>query len=152
MEDKSNGSREKGSLSDEQEMTAGPILFYNQVVMEHFTHPRNVGEMSDDEADGFSISGDPECGDQLFLWIKVKNNIIVDIRFKSFGCPGAIATSSMMTVLVKGKSLEEAKKLTDDDVVEALEGIPDRKKHCSLLGVSALQEAIKNFENKYKEL
>jgi len=135
----------------EMDGLSNPILFYNEVVLDHFTNPRNIGEMTTDKADGFSITGDPACGDQLYLWIKVENNTIVDIKFKSFGCPGAIATSSMMTVLAKGKTIKEAKKMTDDEVVEALEGIPTRKKHCSLLGVNALHEAIKNFEKKDKK-
>lgn len=120
------------------------VFFYNKVVLDHFTNPRNIGEMAEGEADGFSIGGDSSCGDQMELWIKVKANKIVDIKFKCFGCPGAIATSSMMTVLARGKTITEAKGLTDDDVIEALGGLPEQKKHCSLLGISALHEAIKD--------
>jgi nitrogen fixation NifU-like protein len=98
--------------------------------------------------DGYSLVGDPECGDQMKLWIKVENNQIKDIKFKSFGCPGAIATSSMTTVLAKGKLLDEAKRLSDDDVVEAFEGIPDHKKHCSMMGIHALHAAIRDYEQK----
>jgi nitrogen fixation NifU-like protein len=126
----------------------GPVLYYNDVVMDHVQNPRNVGEMPDGEADGFSITGDPACGDQLYLWIKVESAKIIDIKFKTFGCPGAISTSSMLTVLAKGKSIEEAKKITDDDVIEALGGIPERKKHCSLLAVNALHDAIQDYERK----
>lgn len=130
------------------ENPSGPVLFYNDIVMEHVANPRNVGEMSDEEADGFSEIGDPSCGDVLKLWIKEKSGKIADIKFKTFGCPGAISTSSMMTVLVKGKTLQKAKDITDDEVVEALGGIPEQKRHCSLLGVKALHDAIRNFEER----
>lgn len=123
-----------------------PVLFYNDTVIEHFTNPRNVGEMPD--ADGYALIGDPSCGDQMKLWIKVDAGYIVDIKFKSFGCPGAIATSSMTTTLAMGMALEDAKKLTDDDIVRALGGIPANKEHCSLMGVGALQEAIRDYEAK----
>ncbi len=123
-------------------------LFYNDQVIDHFTNPRNVGELSESEADGYGLAGDPSCGDQMKLWISLRSGCIDKIAFKSFGCPGAIATSSMLTDLAKGKSLEEAKRITDDDVVEALGGIPERKKHCSLLGVMALQAAIKDCERR----
>ncbi|UCH96144.1 MAG: iron-sulfur cluster assembly scaffold protein [Candidatus Aminicenantes bacterium] len=126
----------------------GPVLFYNETVMDHFLNPRNVGEMSEGEANGFSLTGDPACGDQMMLWIKVASGRIIDIKFKSFGCPGAIATSSMMTVLARGKTIEQAKKMTDDDVIAALGGLPEHKKHCSLLGVGALHDAIKDYERK----
>jgi nitrogen fixation NifU-like protein len=122
--------------------------YYNETVMDHFTNPRNIGEMTEDEADGFALLGDPACGDQLRLWIKVQDNRIVDIKFKCFGCPGAIATSSMLTVLAKGKTIEQAKKLTDNDVIIALGGIPEVKEHCSLMGVGALHLAIKDYEGK----
>jgi nitrogen fixation protein NifU and related proteins len=124
----------------------GPLLFYNELVIDHFTNPRNVGEMED--ADGYALIGDPSCGDQMQLWIKVAEGKITDIKFKSFGCPGAIATSSMCTVMAAGKTIEAAKQLTDDDIIAALEGIPEQKQHCSLLGVNALQEAIRDFERK----
>jgi len=127
---------------------AGPVLFYNETVIDHFTNPRNVGELRKLRTDGYALVGDPVCGDQMKLWIFVKSDRIADIKFRSFGCPGAIATSSMLTVLAKGKTIEEAKQITDDDVVEALGGIPAKKRHCSLLGVKALQAAIKNYEKK----
>ncbi len=127
---------------------SGPILFYNEHVIDHFTNPRNVGELSEGETDGYGLVGDPSCGDQMKLWISVRSGCIDKIAFKSFGCPGAIATSSMLTDLAKGKSIEDAKHITDDAVIEALGGIPERKKHCSLLGVQALQAAIKDWETK----
>ncbi len=127
---------------------SGPVLFYNEDVIDHFTNPRNAGELSESETDGYGLVGDPSCGDQMKLWISVKLERIDKIAFKSFGCPGAIATSSMLTDLAKGKSIEDAKHITDDDVVEALGGIPERKKHCSLLGVQALQAAIKDWETR----
>ena len=124
----------------------GPLIFYNDLVIDHFTNPRNVGEM--ENPDGEAVIGDPACGDQMKVEIKVENNKIVDIKFKSYGCPGAIATSSMMTQLAKGKTLDEAQLLTDDDVVIALGGVPERKRHCSLMGVTGLLEAIKDYLKK----
>jgi nitrogen fixation NifU-like protein len=132
----------------EQPEYSGPILFYNDDVIDHFVNPRNVGELAEEETDGFGLVGDPACGDQMKLWISIREQRIDRIAFKSFGCPGAIATSSMLTDLAKGKTIEEAKHITDDDVVEALGGIPERKKHCSLLGVLALQAAIKDWETR----
>ncbi|MBN1636542.1 MAG: iron-sulfur cluster assembly scaffold protein [Deltaproteobacteria bacterium] len=126
-------------------MAEGPQLFYNAIVLKHFVDPKNVGEMDADEADGYALVGDPVCGDQMKLWIKVENDIITDIKFKSFGCPGAIATSSMATELARGKSIQDAAEITDDDVIEALGGIPEQKKHCSLLGINALQNAIHDY-------
>jgi nitrogen fixation NifU-like protein len=137
-----------GKENREQPEYTGPILYYNDDVIDHFINPRNVGELPQEETDGFGLVGDPSCGDQMKLWISVKSGRIDKIAFKSFGCPGAIATSSMLTDLAKGISIEEARKITDDDVVEALGGIPERKKHCSLLGVQALQAAIKDWEAK----
>jgi nitrogen fixation NifU-like protein len=125
----------------------GPLLFYNEIVIDHFTNPRNVGEIED--ADGYALIGDPSCGDQMKLWIKVKEGRIIDIKFKSFGCPGAIATSSMCTLMAMGKTIAEAKQLTDDDVIAELEGIPAHKEHCSLMGVNALQEALRDYEQKH---
>jgi nitrogen fixation protein NifU and related proteins len=139
------------SLDDENNELpeySGPVLFYNDDVIDHFTNPRNVGELSESETNGYGLVGDPSCGDQMKLWISVRSGCIDKIAFKSYGCPGAIATSSMLTYLAKGRSMEEAKRITDDDVVEALGGIPERKKHCSLLGVLALQAAIKDWETR----
>jgi len=143
-EDPSKDSPEKDPEPDS--LPAGPILFYNEIVIEHFTHPRNVGEL--ENPDGEAVVGDPTCGDQMKVSIRVDNGKIADIRFKSFGCPGAIATSSMVTELAKGKNTLEALMITDDDVVLSLGGIPDHKKHCSLLGVRAVQQAIHDYLRK----
>ena len=133
---------------EEPQMHGGPVLFYNEQVIDHFSNPRNVGEMPD--ADGYALVGDPSCGDQMKLWIKIKEDRISDIKFRSFGCPGAIATSSMASVLALGKTITEAKQLTDDDVVLALDGIPENKRHCSLMGINALLAAIADYEKKRK--
>ena len=101
--------------------------------------------MAEGEADGYALIGDELCGDQMKLWIKVEDERIADIRFRSFGCPGAIATSSMAAQLARGRSLQQALELTDDEVVEALGGIPENKRHCSLLGINALHAAIADF-------
>jgi nitrogen fixation NifU-like protein len=124
------------------------VLFYNEVVIDHFVNPRNVGELTEDDTDGFGLVGDPSCGDQMKLWIAVQAGRIVRIAFKSFGCPGAIATSSMLTALADGKTIDEATSITDDDVIKALGGIPERKRHCSLLGVRALHAAIADWERR----
>jgi len=126
----------------------GPVLFYNEVVIDHFMNPRNVGQLADADTDGFGLVGDPSCGDQMKLWIAVQDGRIASIAFKSFGCPGAIATSSMLTALAQGKTIEDARQITDDDVIEALGGIPEKKRHCSLLGVCALQAAIEDWERR----
>ncbi len=126
----------------------GPVLFYNEVVIDHFTNPRNVGELNPAETDGFGVVGDPSCGDQMKLWIAVRDGRINKIAFKSFGCPGAIATSSMLTALAEGKTIEQARGITDDDVVAALGGIPEHKRHCSLLGVRALHAALDDRERR----
>lgn len=119
---------------------------FSDKVIEHFMSPRNIGSMPD--ADGIGNGGDPSCGDSLTIYIKVKNNIVSDISFLVFGCVAAIATSSMTTELVKGKTLEEALKLTDTDITEALGGLPENKLHCSVLGASALKNAIENYRSK----
>jgi len=131
---------------NEEENPEAPYIFYNDIVIDHFTNPRNVGEI--DNADGFALVGDPTCGDQMKLWIRVEAGYIVDIKFKSFGCPGAIATSSMATQLAMGMHCDDAKLLTDDDIVRALGGIPSNKEHCSLMGVGALQAAIRDYEQR----
>jgi len=130
------------------ETSEGPVLYYNDIVIDHFRNPRNVGKLKRRDTDGFALVGDPTCGDQMKLWISVRSGRIADIAFRSYGCPGAIATSSMLTELARGKTLEEAKEITDDDVVEALGGIPARKRHCSLLGVQALHAAIEDYETR----
>lgn len=123
---------------------------YSEKVMEHFRNPRNVGEIPD--ASGIGRVGNPICGDVMELFIKVENNIIVDVKFRTFGCGAAIATSSMVTELVKGKNLEEAKKITNKTVAEALDGLPPIKMHCSNLAAEALHAAIEDYLRKEKSL
>lgn len=112
--------------------------------MEHFRNPRNVGEISD--ADGVGTVGSPADGDVITIYIKVKENRIVDIKFKTFGCGAAVASSSMITVLAMGKSLDEAVKITRKDVAEGLGGLPPKKLHCSNLGADALHKAIAAYQ------
>ncbi len=119
---------------------------YSEKVMEHFRNPRNVGEIR--EADGVGTVGNPVCGDMMTIYIKVKENRIADIKFKTFGCGAAVATSSMITELAKGKTLEEAMKITRTDVADSLGGLPPIKMHCSNLAADALHEAIKDYKKK----
>jgi nitrogen fixation NifU-like protein len=114
--------------------------------MDHFTNPRNVGEIP--EADGVGTVGNPVCGDVMTIYIKVKDKKLKDIKFKTFGCGAAIATSSMITELAKGKTLKEAMKITRDDIAENLGGLPSIKMHCSNLAADALHEAIKDYQKK----
>jgi len=120
---------------------------YSEKVMDHFSNPRNVGEIPD--ADGVGEVGNAVCGDIMKIYIKVKDNIIEDIKFKTFGCGAAIATSSMVTELVKGKSLDEAMKITNQAVAEALGGLPPVKMHCSNLAADALHAAIEDYKAKH---
>jgi len=122
---------------------------YSEKVMEHFMHPRNVGQI--ENPDGVGHVGNPICGDIMELYIKVKENVIVDAKFKTFGCGAAIATSSMVTELVKGKTIEEALKISNKTVAEALEGLPPVKMHCSMLAEDALKSAIEDYLKKKKE-
>lgn len=126
----------------------GPLLFYNDLVVDHCNNPRNVGVL--ENPDGMGTVGDPACGDQMKVYIQVRHERIVDIRFQSSGCAGTIAASSMMTELAMGKTLSEARMLTDDDVIVALGGVPEKKKMCSLMGTSGLQEAIQDYLSKTK--
>jgi nitrogen fixation NifU-like protein len=120
---------------------------YSEKVLDHFKNPRNVGELKD--ADGEGTVGNPVCGDMMTMYIKVKDNKIEDVKFKTFGCGAAIATSSMTTELAKGKTLDEALKISRQDVADALDGLPPVKMHCSNLAADALHEAIKKYkENK----
>jgi len=120
---------------------------YTEKVMDHFTNPRNVGEITD--ANGVGEVGNAKCGDIMRIYLKVEDNIIKDVKFKTFGCGAAIATSSMVTEMVKGKTLEEALEISNQAVAEALGGLPPAKMHCSNLAADALHEAIKNYiENK----
>lgn len=116
---------------------------FSDTVIEHFMRPKNVGKMPD--ADGEGTCGDPACGDSLTIYIKVEDNIITDISFLVFGCVAAIASSSMTTELAKDKTLEEALKITDNDITDALGGLPEHKVHCSVLGATALKNAIENY-------
>lgn len=119
---------------------------YSEKVMEHFQHPRNVGEIPN--ANGIGNVGNPVCGDIMKLYIKVENDIITDAKFKTFGCGAAIATSSMVTELVKGKSIKEALAVSNHAVVEALGGLPPIKMHCSVLAEDALRSALKDYLEK----
>jgi len=121
---------------------------YTEKVMDHFENPRNVGEIPD--ADGVGQVGNPTCGDIMKIYIKVKDDKISDIKFKTFGCGAAIATSSMVTELVKGKTIEEALNISNKTVAEALGGLPPKKMHCSNLAADALHAAIKNYREKNK--
>jgi nitrogen fixation NifU-like protein len=116
---------------------------YSEKVIEHFMCPQNAYSMPDADAEG--SFGDPSCGDYLTFYIKVKDRCIYEISYLVFGCAASIATSSMTSVLAKGKSLDEALKITEEDIIEALDGLPENKIHCSNLGVSALRTAINNY-------
>jgi nitrogen fixation NifU-like protein len=121
---------------------------YTDKVMEHFTNPKNVGEI--ENADGVGQVGNPTCGDIMKMFIKVKDNVIEDIKFKTFGCGAAIATSSMATELAKGKTIDEAEKITNRVVAEALGGLPGTKMHCSNLAADALHKAIADYKKRNK--
>jgi len=122
---------------------------YTEKVMEHFKNPRNMGEIPD--ADGVGTVGNPVCGDLMTIYIKVKDNRLEDIKFKTFGCGSAIATSSMITELAKGKTLEEAMKITRANVADSLGGLPAVKMHCSNLAADALHAAIEDYYKKHKD-
>ena len=116
---------------------------YSEKVMDHFTNPRNVGEIPD--ANGVGTVGNAKCGDIMKMYLKVENGVIVDVKFKTFGCGAAIATSSMATEMVKGKTLEEALQLTNKAVADALDGLPPVKMHCSLLAEEAIHAAVEDY-------
>jgi nitrogen fixation NifU-like protein len=124
-------------------------IMYREKVMDHFSNPRNVGEIED--ADGVGTVGNPVCGDLMTIYIKVKDNIIEDVKFKTFGCGAAIATSSMVTELAMGKTIEEALNITRNDVANELEGLPPVKMHCSNLAADALHAAIDDYKKKLSE-
>lgn len=119
---------------------------YSYKVIEHFMCPRNVGNMPDADAEG--TFGDVRCGDSLTVYIKVQDNVITDITYLIFGCAAAVAASSMFSVLVKGKTIEEARRITGKDILEALDGLPETKLHCSVLGSQALSKALEDYDNK----
>ena len=125
------------------------MSMYSEKVMDHFKNPRNVGEIED--ADGVGEVGNASCGDIMKIYLKVKDDVIEDVKFQTFGCGSAIATSSMVTEMVMGKTLEEAEAVTNKAVAEALDGLPPTKMHCSNLAADALHDAIKNYREKHKK-
>ena len=122
-------------------------MLYSEKVMDHFQHPRNLGKMED--ADGIGEVGNAKCGDIMKMYIKVEDNVITDIKFNTFGCGSAIATSSMATELIKGKSIDEALELSNKAVVEALDGLPAPKIHCSVLAEEAVKAAVKDYYDRH---
>ncbi|MCX8109968.1 MAG: Fe-S cluster assembly scaffold protein NifU [Syntrophorhabdaceae bacterium] len=124
-------------------MTRGP---YNETVMDHFMNPRNMGEI--ENPDAVAEVGNDVCGDTMKIYLKIEDNRIVDVKFKTFGCGAAIASSSMTTELVKGKTIEEALKITNQQVTEALGGLPPAKQHCSVLAEDALRAAIEEYRKR----
>lgn len=121
-------------------------MLYSEKVMDHFSNPRNVGEIAD--ADGVGEVGNAVCGDIMRMYLKIENDVIVDVKFKTFGCASAIATSSMATELIKGKPISEALKLTNKAVAEALDGLPPIKMHCSVLAEEAIKAALFDYFTK----
>ena len=121
--------------------------FYSEKVVAHFKEPRNAGDLPD--ADGVGEIGDPTCGDFMRVFIKVEGNILTDVKYQIRGCPASIAVASAMTELAIGKDLDDALMLTDEDVVEALDGLPPEKLHCSVLGITGLRKAIQDHFMKY---
>ena len=119
------------------------MALYTETVMDHFTHPRNVGEIPD--ADGVGEVGNAKCGDIMKMYLKIKDNVIEDVKFETFGCGSAIASSSMATELIKGKTIEEALAVTNKQVVDALGGLPAYKLHCSVLAEESIKAAVKNY-------
>ena len=124
-------------------------MAYSAKVMDHFMNPRNVGKI--DDADGVGEVGNAKCGDIMKIYIKVDNNIITDVKFNTFGCGSAIASSSMATEMIKGKSLDDALELTNKAVAEALDGLPAHKMHCSVLAEEAIKAAIDDYKEKHKD-
>ena len=124
-------------------------MLYSDKVMDHFMNPRNVGKI--DDADGVGEVGNAKCGDIMKIYIKVDNNIITDVKFNTFGCGSAIASSSMATEMIKGKSLDDALELTNKAVAEALDGLPAHKMHCSVLAEEAIKAAIDDYKEKHKD-
>ena len=124
-------------------------MLYSEKVMDHFMNPRNVGEIED--ADGIGEVGNAKCGDIMKMYLKIENQVITDVKFKTFGCGSAIASSSMATELIKGKTVDEALELTNKAVTEALDGLPAHKIHCSVLAEEAIKAALDDFYKKYPE-
>ena len=130
-------------------MEVNNMALYTEKVMDHFMNPRNVGKI--DDADGVGEVGNAKCGDIMKIYIKVDNNIITDVKFNTFGCGSAIASSSMATEMIKGKSLDDALELTNKAVAEALDGLPAHKMHCSVLAEEAIKAAIDDYKEKHKD-
>ncbi|NIS74799.1 MAG: Fe-S cluster assembly scaffold protein NifU [Deltaproteobacteria bacterium] len=124
-------------------MSIGP---YSEKVMDHFMNPRNVGEIED--ANGVGEVGNPACGDMMRLYIKVESDVITDAKFRTFGCGAAIASSSMLTEIIKGKTIEEVLKVTNENLAEALDGLPPAKIHCSVMAEEAVKSAIEDYRKK----
>ena len=122
------------------------MALYSDKVMEHFLQPRNVGVIED--ADGVGEVGNAKCGDIMKMYLKIENGIVADVKFETFGCGSAIASSSMATELIKGKPVSEAEKLTNQAVAEALDGLPDYKMHCSVLAEEAIKAALEDYEKR----
>ncbi|MBO6193555.1 MAG: Fe-S cluster assembly scaffold protein NifU [Clostridiales bacterium] len=125
------------------------MALYSEKVMDHFRNPRNVGVLED--ANGVGTVGNAKCGDIMKMYLKIENDIVEDVKFETFGCGSAIASSSMATELIKGKPVEEARKLTNKAVAEALDGLPDYKMHCSVLAQEAIEAALKDYEENGKD-
>ncbi len=125
------------------------MALYSEKVMDHFRNPRNVGVLED--ANGVGTVGNAKCGDIMKMYLKIEDDIVKDVKFETFGCGSAIASSSMATELIKGKPVEEARKLTNEAVAEALDGLPDYKMHCSVLAQEAIEAALKDYEENNKE-
>ena len=121
---------------------------YSEKVMDHFRSPRNVGEIAD--ADGVGEVGNPVCGDMMTFYVKIKDNVLTDVKFKTFGCGAAIAVSSMVSEMAIGKTVEQALEISNADVAKELGGLPPNKLHCSNLGADALHAAIRSFQNKHE--
>ncbi|MBO4494753.1 MAG: Fe-S cluster assembly scaffold protein NifU [Clostridiales bacterium] len=122
------------------------MALYSEKVMDHFLHPRNVGVIED--ADGVGEVGNAKCGDIMKMYLKIDDDIITDVKFETFGCGSAIASSSMATEMIKGKPVSEARELTNKAVAEALDGLPDYKMHCSVLAEEAIKSALEDYEKK----
>ena len=123
------------------------MALYTQTVMDHFMHPRNVGEIAD--ADGVGEVGNAKCGDIMKMYLKIKDNVIQDVKFETFGCGSAIASSSMATEMIKGKPIAQALQITNKAVTEALDGLPAHKLHCSVLAEEAIKKALKDYYDRH---
>lgn len=118
---------------------------YSEKVIDHYRNPRNVGKI--DNADAVGIAGSLACGDQLKIYLKIENNIVVDAKFQTFGCGSAVASSSILTEMIIGKSIDDVKKITNQDIADQLDGLPPEKMHCSVMGYEALEDALQNYDN-----